>query len=137
MADGAFPIATTLTPHPAGLVNLDQSPGSPTPISARLSLPPAASALFCSVGKDAAIMLEASPSFIRSRRVGAVNLSMLSSLCSPWNRAVLFLPVSQRLARRRSVSAAARPLDEEDIAGLSATISIRDLLFKNAQCPPY
>jgi uncharacterized membrane protein HdeD (DUF308 family) len=29
---------------------------------------------------DAAIMLEASPSLIRSRRVGAVNLSMLSSL---------------------------------------------------------
>jgi hypothetical protein len=40
-------------------------------------------------------MLEASPSFIRSRRVGAVNLSMLSSLVRvhPVNRAVLFLPV--------------------------------------------
>src|SRR6516162_2461975 len=80
MADGAFPIATRLTVHPVGLVNLDQSPGSPTPISARLSLPPAASALFRSNGKDAAIMLEANPSFIRSRRVGAGTLSMLSSL---------------------------------------------------------
>src|SRR6516225_7708909 len=80
MADGAFPIATTLTPHPVGLVNLDQSPGSPTPISARLSLPPAASALFRSNGKDATIILEASPSFIRSRRVGAGMLSMLSSI---------------------------------------------------------
>ena len=51
IADGAFPVATTFTPHPVGLVNLDQSPGSPTPISARLSLPPAASALFRSNGK--------------------------------------------------------------------------------------
>src|SRR5215510_6786295 len=80
MADGAFPIATTLTPHPVGLVNLDQSPGSPTPISARLSLPPAASALLRSNGNEAAIILEASPTLIRSRRVGAGRLSMLSSL---------------------------------------------------------
>src|ERR1700758_4518734 len=114
MADGAFPIATTLTPHPVGLVNLDQSPGSPTPISARLSLPPAASALFRNNGKDAAIMLEASPSFIRSRRVGAGKLSMLSSLrrVHPGTVRCFSLPASRRLARRRSVSAAARPLDE-------------------------
>src|SRR5215510_14528756 len=130
MADGAFPIATRLTVHPVGLLNLDQSPGSPTPISARLSLPPAASALFRSNGKDAAIMLEASPSFIRSRRVGAGKLSMLSSL----GRCTLepcgaFPP---RLTTPRWPALRIR-----HHRGLFVTISTRDLLFKNAECPPY
>src|SRR5262249_8654805 len=95
----------------------DQSPGSPTPISARLSLPPAASALFCSNGKDAAIMLEASPSFIRSRRVGAGKLSMLSSLSRVHPEIVRCSASGLTTPRSPALRIAAARLDEEDIVG--------------------
>src|SRR5947208_13067638 len=43
--DGALPIATSLTSQPLGPLNFDQSPpGSPTPTSARVTVPLAAQA---------------------------------------------------------------------------------------------
>src|SRR5579864_7058151 len=70
MAEGALPMATRLTPQPVALVKRDQSPsGSPTPISAKLTVLPAADASGECHAQEAAAAVHVSPTFIRSRRL--------------------------------------------------------------------
>src|SRR6476646_5870202 len=82
MAEGALPIATRLTFQPLASVNKDQSPpGSPTPISAKLTVPPAARAVAEMNGQAPAIAAEAMPTLMRSRRVRVNNELIPKSPC--------------------------------------------------------
>src|SRR4029077_12303595 len=91
MAEGALPIATRLTFQPLASVNKDQSPpGSPTPISAKLTVPPAARAVAEMNGQAPAIAAEAMPTLMRSRRVRVNNELIPKSPCdAPMGRSSL------------------------------------------------
>src|SRR5712691_3770722 len=66
--DGALPIATSLTSQPVGPLNFDQSPpGSPTPTSARVTVPLAAHAGAHGRARPAATASPAPPAATRSR----------------------------------------------------------------------